>query len=42
LASKLEPKEMQPGLGVAMVTGLLVADDNHYTLQVSGQCQVGY
>lgn len=34
LAGKVEPKEIQPGVGVAMVSGLLVASDNQYTLQV--------
>jgi len=34
LAGKVEPKEIQPGVGVAMVSGLLVANDNQYTLQV--------
>jgi integrator complex subunit 9 len=33
LAKKLLPKEVQPGVGIAMVTGLLVANDNRYTLQ---------
>jgi len=34
LAGKVEPKEIQPGVGVAMVSGMLVASDNQYTLQV--------
>jgi len=34
LAGKVEPKEIQPGVGVAMVSGLLVTNDNQYTLQV--------
>jgi integrator complex subunit 9 len=33
LAMRLAPKEMQPGVGIAMVTGLLVANDNRYVLQ---------
>ena len=38
LAGKVEPKEIQPGVGVAMVSGLLVANDNQYTLQVIHAC----
>jgi len=40
LAGKVEPKEIQPGVGVAMLSGLLVANDNQYTLQVNAACVV--
>ena len=40
LAGKVRPREIQPGCGVAMVSGMLVANDNQYTLQVIVCCCV--